>query len=831
MLKSLRYAFRMLFKTPAFTVVSVCSLAIGIGATSAQFSIGDALLIRPLPVPEPSRVVAVTSANSAAFGANAAVSYPDYRDFRDSNRSFENLLASGFSSFGYSLDQTALPKITFGVFVSGNYFRALGIQPEPGRDFLPSEDQAVARDPVVVLGHDFWLSQFGGSTAAIGSAIWLNGAQCTIVGVAPESFTGVDPILKPSLFVPIAMSPRLALANNLERRGARWLTVKGHLKPGVTIGQAQADLAAIGARLEQMYPQTNRSQRISVQTELAFRVRQSPPNAALVVMLFVLALCVLLVACANVTGLLLSRARARSREMAVRLAIGAGRGALVRQLLLENFLLALVGAALGIAVAYGGISYFNRIPIPTDVPLDFHASIDRRMLFFTIAAALASTFVFGLWPALQTTRLNLVPALKAADADSGGKPRFWFRNSIVVGQVALSLVLLIVSAILLRGFRDELLQGPGFRTDHIYLTSLDTQPVHYTDDQTRRFYRNLLDKTRHAPGVRSAALSSAIPLLGGGSVGIVPEGYAMPRGEESFTVFNYYVSDGYFSTVATPILRGRGFFESDRSDTPLVAVVNTELANHYWPRQDAIGKRFHLRNASGPLVQIVGIAKNAKYFWIAEPPLDFIYFPYTQNNPSGIPGPGGANTGGVVSALSLITESAAPDSATLAPVVREVVRSIDPNMPVYDARTMEDYYNQRAVRTPNMIAQTVAGFGVLGLLLALAGLYGLIAYSVSRRFREIGIRMALGADRQNVIRMVLRQGLVLGSIGVAVGLALSLLACRALTSAVWIASFSNLNYALFPAIAAPLLAITLLAAFVPARRASQIDPMRALREE
>jgi predicted permease len=831
MLKSLRYALRMLFKSPGFTLVSVCSLAIGIGAVSAQFSIGDALLMRPLPVPEPSRVLAVTTASSAAFGANAAISYPDYRDLRDGNRSFETLLASGFTSFGFSLNQTALPKITFGSFVSGNYFRTLGVQPMLGRDFLPSEDQAVGRDAVVILGHDFWVSQFGGSPAAIGSSIWLNGVQCTIIGVTPEVFTGVDNFLKPTLFVPLAMSPRLARVNNLERRDARWLTVKGRLKPGVGAAQAQADLAAIAARLEQLYPQTNRNQHVEVQTELAFRARQSPPNAALAVMMFLLSLCVLLVACANVTGLLLSRARARTREMAVRLAIGAGRGALVRQLLLENFLLALVGSLAGIAVAYGVITYFNGIPIPTDVPIDFHASIDRRMLFFTIAAALASTFVFGLTPALQTTRLDLVPALKAADADSGGKRRLWGRNLIVTGQVALSLILLVVSAVLLQGFRDELLQGPGFRTNRLYLTSLDTQPVHYTDDQTRRFYKDLLEKTRLAPGVRSATLSSAVPLLGGGSQGIVPEGYPMPRGEESFTVFNYYVSEGYFSTLATPILRGRGFLESDRSDTPLVAVVNTELANHYWPRHDALGKRFRLRNATGPLVQIVGIAKNAKYFWIAEPPLDFMYLPYTQNNPSGIPGLSGANTGGVNAALTLIAESTAPDAATLAPVVREVVRSIDPNMPVYDARTMENYYNQRAVKTPNMIAQTVAGFGVMGLILALAGLYGLIAYSVSRRFREIGIRMALGADRQSVIRMVLRQGLVLGSIGVAVGLVLSLLACRAMTSAIWIASFSSLNYVLFPAIAVPLLAITLLAAFVPARRASLIDPMRALREE
>ena len=282
------------------------------------------------------------------------------------------------------------------------------------------------------------------------------------------------------------------------------------------------------------------------------RVRQSPPNAALVAMLLMLALCVLLVACANVTGLLLSRARARSREMAVRLAIGAGRGALIRQLLLENLLLAIAGGLAGIAVAYAGTSFFNSIPIPVDVPLAFHVSVDQRMLLFTIAASLISTFLFGLTPALQTTRLDLVSALKAADADSGGRRRLWGRNSIVAGQVALSLVLLIVSAVLLQGFRDELLQGPGFRTDHLWLTSFDTSPVHYTEDQTRRFYKDLLDKTRLAPGVRSAALMSGVPLLGGGAVGVVPEGYTLPHGQESLSIANGYVSDGYFATVGTP---------------------------------------------------------------------------------------------------------------------------------------------------------------------------------------------------------------------------------------------------------------------------------------
>jgi macrolide transport system ATP-binding/permease protein len=816
MFHALRYAFRILPKSPGFTLVAICSLALGIGATSAQFSIGDAMLTRPLPVLEPSKLLALTTATSAAFGANMAVSYPDYRDFRDGNRTFAGLLAAGFSSFDFSRDATTVPRVTFGMFVSGNFFRVLGVEPTFGRGFLDSEDQAVGRDPVVVLGHDFWETEFAGSRSAIGSKLRLNGIDCTIVGVVPPQFTSIDQFLKPSVFVPLAMSPRMGQPNSLEGRDQHWLTVKGRLQPGVGIAQARADLAGLAGRLEQLYPETNRNRQVEVRTELQLRVKQSPPNAAMVVMMFVLALCVLLVACANVTGLLLSRARGRSREIAVRLAIGAGRGALIRQLLLENAVVALAGGLAGIGVAYGITSFFNQIPIPTDVPINFHASIDRRMLLFTIVASLVSTLLFGLTPALQTTRLDLVSALKAADADSGRQRRIWGRNLIVIGQVSLSLILLIVSAVLLQGFRAELLQGPGFRTDRLYLTSLNTEPLHYSDDQSRRFFRDLLNNLRIAPGVRSVALTSNIPFFGGSSLAVVPEGYTLPRGEQNVTVFNYYVSDGYFGTLGVPLLRGRGFLDSDRADTPLVAVVNTQFASHYWPNQDALGKRFHLRTASGPLVQIVGIAKTAKYFWIAEPPLDFVYLPYTQ---------------GRHPALTIVAESIAPDAEFLAPVVRQAVRQLDLSMPVFDARTMRDFYTQRAVKTSEIIAESVAGFGMMGLILAMAGLYGLVAYSVSRRSREIGIRMAIGADRQNVVRMVLRQGLVLSSIGVAIGLVLSFFACRALTSAMWIASFGHLNYGLFPAIALPLLLVTLLATYAPARRASLIDPMCSLREE
>jgi predicted permease len=404
------------------------------------------------------------------------------------------------------------PRQPTGRMCRENFFRTLGVQPALGRVFADSEDQAAGRDEVVVLGHDFWVSEFNANPSAAGSSLRLNGVECRIVGVAPEQFIGTEPMVKSALFVPLAMSSRLNRDNLLERRDMRVLAINGRLKPSVGVAQANADLGAIAARLEELYPQTNHNQRVRVQTQMEFRVKQVPPQAAFAAMLGVLALCVLLLACANVAGLLLSRARARSREMAVRLAIGAGRGALIRQLFLENLLLALAGGLAGILLAFSTTDFFNSIPIPTDVPVALKAAIDQRVLLVTLGASILSTFIFGLAPAFQTTCPDLVSALKAMDSGGSGRRRLWGRNTIVAGQVALSLVLLVVSAAMWQGFRDELKQGTGFRIDHLYLAGFNTRPLNYSEEQNRRFYRDLLDKTRVAPGVRWAALASDIPL-------------------------------------------------------------------------------------------------------------------------------------------------------------------------------------------------------------------------------------------------------------------------------------------------------------------------------
>jgi len=820
MLPSLTHAFRVLRKDPVFTAVAICSLAIGIGATASMFSFADAMLLRPLPVREPDRVVTINTAVPAAFGENPPISYPDYIDLRDRNRTFDGLVAASYAFFGFSPNADTLPRMKWGLYVSGNFFRVMGVEPALGRSFRDDEDQVEGRDPVVVLGHDFWVGQFGASPSVLGSHIRLNGMDFSVIGVAPEHFTGIDTVMRPQLFVPIGMSPPMIHQNYLHNRDYGWLFVKGRLKPGVGLRQAQADIGTISTELQKMHAAASRKQRLQVETELQMRIAQGQPQAQMVVMLGILAACVLLVACANVAGLLLSRARARAREIAVRLAIGAGRMALVRQLLLENLLVALAGGVAGVWMADAMADYWRRLPIPTDLPVVFDAGVDRRVLLLTLIVSVLSTLLFGLAPALRGTRPDLVPALKAADADSAGRRRLWGRNLIVAGQVALSVMLLTVSAAMVQGFREELMPGPGYRVDHLYLTSFNTQLAHYSQDQTIRFYKDLLDRARSEPAIKSAALISAVPMQAGpGAVGVVPEGWQLPRGEQSMTTYAAYISDGYFATMNIPILQGRGFLESDRADVPMVAVVNEQMARHYW-KGDALGKRFHLDNANGPLVQIVGIARMSKYLWIAEPLLDFIYFPYRQHPRR----PRAAE-------ISIVAQSVAQDADTLAPVLRDVVRKLDPDMPAFDMRTMQDLYTKRAIKASELITQLVGGMGLMALILAAVGLYGLVAYSVSRRTTEIGIRMALGADRGTVVRMVLRQGLRLGVGGVAVGVVVAVGACRAAASALSFFAFQHVALLIYVAIPLVLLLITTLASWAPARRAARVDPLTSLRDE
>ena len=813
----LRYAVRAMGHSKPFTALVVLTLGLGIGANSAMFSLADAMLLRPLPVLRPSEVVTISSVspNSSAESSGLA-SYPDYLDFRNKSSSFDGLAAfTDIRSFGFASRSGELPKLKGGLLVSGNLFRVMGVEPELGRDFIAEEDRVPRRDAVVVLGNEFWQSQFNGDRSVIGRHILLDGVEFSIVGVAPKKFTGLDQYIRPDFYMPIMMWPRLAATskqNPLDDRADRELIVKGRLKPGVSIGQARAEIHVIAASLERAYPKTNRGRDATVRTEFALRVHTDPSDAALAGMLLALAAAVLLIACANVAGLLLGRARGRSREIAIRLAIGAGRFRLMRLLLAESFVIAVLGGAVGIALGYGGVRFLGRFQIPTDLPIRFSVQLDQRAFLFSLIVSLLSAILCGLAPALATTRTNLVTALKTADAAIPGKRRLWGRNTLVICQIAASLALLTAALQMVRTFQQKWSDGPGFRTDHIVTMAFDPQLVRSTEAQTEKFYKNLIRGVRSLPGVNSAALTENLPMSGGDGVGLIPEGYAMPPGKETLPISMNVVSEDYFDAFKARLLRGRAFQVTDTATSPKVAVVNEQFAKTYWPNSDALGKRFRLDNANGPFVQIVGISKTGKYDWMGEPPTAFVYLPFAQRPRSG---------------MTLLVQTQGASSAMIQPV-RDLVRKIDSSQPVFNVRTIEDFYQKRVVMAPVMVVQLVSLMGLIGLILALAGLYGLMTYSANRRTREIGIRMAIGADAKTVLAMILRQACALVAGGVIAGLLLGWAAERGLHA---IFETSGTDLGAYLLILPALLAVTLAAAFIPANRAARTDPTRALRYE
>jgi predicted permease len=812
MLNDIRYSLRALRKNLGFALISILSLALGIGANSAMFSLADALLLRPLPVPQPSQVVSVRSQTRGERPGE--MSYRDYVDFRDRAKSFDGLAAYQIAPFGFAPDKTTLARMQAGMLVTGNFFRVLDVEPRLGRGFRPEEDQVPGRDAVAVLGSEMWRHEFGARPDAIGKTIFVNGVAFTVVGVAPESFTGMDQWFRPALFIPAAMAPRLAgKADVLEKRGDRSWTVKGRLKNGVTLAQANAEAAAIARGLAAAYPDSDRNVAALVRTEFQVRVDRSPYDAMIAGMLLGLAGVVLLIACANVANLLLSRARARSKEVAVRLAIGAGRLRLIRQLLTESLVVALLGGAAGLLLAQFAIDSISQFKIPGEIPIVLDTRLDWRVVGYAALASVVSAILFGLVPAMQTSKADLVPALKSGEVNGHRRRRLVGRNTLVIAQVAGSLLLLVCATQLFRGISFLLATPPGFRTNHLLMVTLDPALVRYTPQQTAEFYKRLVDETRRVPGVKSAALTRVLPMANGlDSLPVVPEGYQLPPGRESIAVSSDAVSDGYFETVGVEILEGRGFTTADTATSPRVAVVNADFARRYYKGQSAVGKRFRDGGPKGPLVEIVGVAKQSKYNSLLEPPFPFIYFPFAQKPET---------------RMTLMAESYGTSESLLGPI-REVVRRIDPQQPIYAARTMEEYFDQRGTQTLNLLTEITGSMGLLGLVLAMVGLYGLMAYSVSRRTREIGIRMAIGAGRFSVVRMVMRQGLLLSGIGIAIGLALSFALSRALTAGMAVPSF---DLGILALVTVALLAMALLGAYVPARRASMIDPMLALRQE
>ncbi|HET9165312.1 MAG TPA: ABC transporter permease, partial [Candidatus Angelobacter sp.] len=687
--------------------------------------------------------------------------------------------------------------------------------PTLGRSFLP-EETVKGGAPAVVLSYGFWQDQFNGDNGVLGRTIRISGTDFTIVGVTPKAFTGVDQYIRPSFMVPAVLAQQLngAAKDPIENRTDYNFTLYGRLKHGISVSQAQAEMVTLWKGLQQQYPADGRNGRMMVRTQLQSRIAQDSVDAILVTMLMALVSVVLLIACANVANLLLGRARGRTREIAVRIALGVSRTKLLRQLFAENVVLALLGGVIGLGFAYGGIRFLQTIPIPSDLPIVISPQLDQRVLIFSLIASLFSVLVFGLAPAFQSLKTELVSALKSSESNMSGRKRTLGRNGLVIVQIALSMVLLVASGMLLDGFRKTLVASPGFRTDHLLITEFDTSLVRYNPEKTVAFYRDLKDRVRGLPAVRSATLTATVPFGNNQpSREVIPDGYQATKGQESVTLPFDVVDQDYFETMKVPIVSGRGFTADDKADSTPVAIVNQEFAARFWPGQDPLGKRIRLDNGKGKLVQVVGVARNSKYMFISESQYRYFYLPYAQE--------GGTR-------MVLLTESSG-DPALLAAPLREIVRSMDPNQPMYNVRTFGNFYKMRAIDTPLMITQMVVTMGLIGLLLALIGIYGLVSYSVARRTREIGVRIAIGADRTDVIKMVLRQGFVLACIGIGVGGVLSLIVGKALAAG--LIGLGKPNPATFILVPLAVLLVTMAACWAPAWRASRVDPLRALRSE
>ena len=815
-----RYAVRSLRRTPGLTALVVVTIALGIGMTSTPLSMLDALIFRPYPVPHPGAVVTlVSTSRDSGF---ESFSYREYVDIRDRAKSYDGVIANApISTVGFSAERDATPLVRGGMLVSGNFFRTLGVEPPVGRGFRPDEDVAPGRDAVVVLSWDFWQREFAGAPSAVGRVVRLNGKEFTIIGVAPETFTGLYIFDRPDFYIPLAMarvfSPG-ATRDFFTDRDDRGLMVRGRLAAGATLRQAQNEVSVVARDFEREYPKTNRERGAAVRTMFQMRTQDADLNWKFSVIFTTLALAVLLVACTNAAGLLLSRARTRTREIAIRLAIGAGRFRLIRLLLTESLVLALLGGLGGIGVGYLGIRAMQTFSIPAELPVKVPFRMDGRMLVVSLVLSVLSALFCGLAPALQSTHTNLVKGLKATDGEESGsgRKRLWGRNALVVAQIAMSMMLLAASFLMVRGFQHSIGEGPGYATDHLLMVRFDPRLVQYDAAKTQRFYELLAERVRQAPGVVSAGFTQNPPRGLGDfdRVAFVPEAFQLPRDRRSLTSTMDTVDEGFFETMGVPILRGRGFRASDTAAAPRVAVVNEQFGVHYWPGADPVGKRIRLDGANGEPVEIVGVARTIKY---RDGPShtneDFVYMPLAQHP---------------VPRMVLLLKSSGDPLALVNPV-KEVVRALDANMPMLETRTYEDLYRYGTVEGPRVAVLLVGTLGAVGLLLAIAGLYGLIAYNVSRRTREIGIRIAIGATPRDVVRLMMGKGLVLVGAGTAIGLAMGVGLERFMNSMLFNAG--GVDLVVYLVVVPAMLLVTMLAAYVPAKRATRIPPTLALRCE
>jgi putative ABC transport system permease protein len=812
-LQDVRYGLRMIAKAPGFTALALLALALGICANTTIFSFVNGLALRPLMgVKEPDRLVAVYTSDYSS-GLYGGSSYPDYLDFRSQADAFEDLAAQEGALLSLNDDANAAERLR-GLYVTSNYFAILGVNAKLGR-VLQSADDTPSASPVVVISNEFWQSRFNSDPNIVGRTIKLNTQPYTVVGITDAGFRGVRLGRPPQFWVSMP-----AQADYTESgRDSRSIQIVGRLKPNVTLEQAQGQMTTIAARLAQTYPETNKGifghpdepKPVTVVREGRLSPEGETGVWRISLLLFAVVGLVLLIACANVANLLLARASVRRREIAVRFAVGASRGRLIRQLLTESVLLALMGGALGLLLAqWAARSLPAFFPENAAEGVDF--SVDWRVLVFTLGVSVLTGLVFGLAPAMQTTQPDLVSALKddASGSNNRRLRRLGLRDALVISQLALSLVLLISAALLVRSLRNAVNFDPGFASQNLITASLDTGAARFTREQGQAFYSQMIERVGNIPGVSSATMSVVVPVSGGGQRrNAVIDGYH-PQSNEDMELNTNVVGPNYFRTMDIPIVRGRDFGSEDRYGGPGVVIVNEEFAHRYF-NDDALGKRVRI-DSKGQFLEIVGVARTAKYRNLREAPLPFIYIPLAQEYQSN---------------MSLIVRTAG-DPGLLVGTLRDEMKAVNKSVPVFSVQVMREMIaGQLAV--DRMIAVLLSVFGGVALLLAAIGIYGVMGYAVAQRTREIGIRVALGAERSDIMTLIVRRGLTLTVIGAGIGLIIALALTRVLESLLF--GVSATDPLTFGAIVTLLIAVAQLACYFPARRATKVDPIVALRNE
>ena len=810
-LQDLRYAIRMLVKNPVFTVAAVVTLALGIGLNAATFSAVNGLLLRPLPgAKSPDRLVQLYRAwPGMEYGSN---SIPHYQDMRDrTGDAFESMSAWYFTSISVSGD--GRNERIMGTLVSANFFQTYGVTPIVGRAFIPGEESVgPGAHPVAILGYGFWQDRFGGDPGVIGRTLLLNGQPFEVVGVAPRDFRGPVTFASIPIYVPLMMQMQIAPGHNLiESRGNNMMNVVGRLRDGVELPRAQEVVDATLARLKEELPDSYQDQvgivlvpQMDAGIHPMFRSAQVKLSAVIMAVVSLL----LLIACVNVANLFLVRARERRREMGIRLSLGAGRMRVVRQLLTESLLFSALAGLAGLGLAQLAVRVLSNIRPPLDGPWHFAVEMDDRVLLFTFAVSMIAGVLFGLAPALQAARPDMVSAVKGETAGKAGRSRA--SSGLVVVQMALSLILLVSSALFLRSLAGATEIDPGFDDPaHLVTASADPGLQGYDEARARAFWDRVTEDVAALPEVTGVGLTDWLPLgISSSDRGVTIPGYEFAEGERQ-SLYYQTVSEGYLEALGTKLLEGRTFTRQDDASGPPVIVINRRMAEHFWPGQSAIGKIVH---TAGKDRTVIGVLETGKVQSLGEGPTEMMYLPERE----------------IFSAERVILARTSGDPRVALRRIQDVIRAQDPDLPIFDVRTMEEHMGTALL--PARLAGSVLGlFGVLGLVLAAVGIYGVMAYSVAQRNREMGIRVALGADRATVLRLVLREGLRLAAVGTVIGLIGAAGAARLVQGLLYnVSAFDPFAFVGVPLI---LVGVATLAVYIPARRAAGLDPMRVLKSE